>query len=142
MQLSLINPHIRAALESVAFQTEDVISAMNADMEAFYGDGERGKIALLKVDGGASNNNLLMQMQSDFSGICVQSSSNPEATAAGAAFLAGLGVGFFESREEITGLLTVRERFEPQITEDERKAGLDGWRRAVAACRKFSESEE
>ena len=136
------NHVIRAALESVAFQTEDVISAMNADMEAFYGDGERGKIALLKVDGGASNNNLLMQMQSDFSGICVQSSSNPEATAAGAAFLAGLGVGFFESREEITGLLTVRERFEPQITEDERKAGLDGWRRAVAACRKFSESEE
>lgn len=135
------NHVIRASLESVAYQTEDVIDAMNADMAAFYGDTEASKITLLKVDGGASANNLLMQMQSDFSGICVQSSSNPEATAAGAAFLAGLGVGFYSGREELRGLLSVRRSFEPQMCEDERRVALNGWHRAVAACRKFSECE-
>lgn len=133
------NHIIRAALESVALQTQDVIDAMNADMEAMYADKQ---ITILKVDGGASNNDLLMQMQSDFSDITVQSSSNPEATAAGAAFLAGLGVGFFSGREEICGLMSSRRCFVPEMKEDERKKKLDGWHKAVVACRKFSESEE
>jgi glycerol kinase len=85
------NHIIRAALESIAYQTEDVLAAMQADM---------GAIKCLKVDGGASANDLLMQMQSDFSGIAVQRSANTEATAAGAAFLAGLAVGFYRDRAD------------------------------------------
>lgn len=136
------NHIIRAALESIAYQTEDVIAAMNADIALMRGENESAAISLLKVDGGASSNGLLMQMQSDFSSITVESSANPEATAAGAAFLAGLAVGFFADREELRGLVTTRKSFEPQMDEGERVARLDGWHRAVAACRKFSEGEE
>lgn len=136
------NHIIRAALESIAYQTEDVISAMNADIAMMNGEDESGNISLLKVDGGASANDLLMQMQSDFSAITVQSSANPEATAAGAAFLAGLAVGFFADRNELKGLLATRKSFEPCMQESERIARLDGWHRALAACRKFSGSEE
>ena len=133
------NHLIRAALESVAYQTEDVISAMNADMSSLC-NGEA--ISVLKVDGGASANDLLMQMQSDFSGISVKRSANPEATAAGAAYLAGIAVGFFESREELKRLCTDGKRFEPQMSDGERNKRLDGWRRAVSACRAFSEVKE
>lgn len=136
------NHIIRAALESIAYQTEDVIAAMNADASALYGEDRANKISLLKVDGGASANGLLMQMQSDISGITVQSSANPEATAAGAAFLAGLAVGFFSGREELKGLSATRNSFEPTMKESERTSRLDGWHRALAACRKFSEVEE
>lgn len=133
------NHLIRAALESVAYQTEDVISAMNADMSSLC-NGEA--ISVLKVDGGASANDLLMQMQSDFSGISVKRSANPEATAAGAAYLAGIAVGFFESREELKRLCTDGKLFEPQMSDGERNKRLDGWRRAVSACRAFSEVKE
>jgi glycerol kinase len=136
------NHIIRAALESIAYQTEDVISAMNADVALLYGEDESRRISLLKVDGGASANDLLMQMQSDFSSIVVESSANPEATAAGAAFLAGLAVGFFGSREELRGLSATRRSFAPVMPENERRERLNGWHRAIAACRKFSESEE
>ncbi len=136
------NHIIRAALEAIAYQTEDVISAMNADVADLYSNGEESKISLLKVDGGASANDLLMQMQSDFSAITVQISANPEATAAGAAFLAGLAVGFFADREELKGLVATRKNFEPCMEEAERNMRLDGWHRAVSACRKFSESED
>ena len=129
------NHIIRAALESIAYQTEDVISAMNAD------NGERSSISVLKVDGGASANELLMQMQSDFSSVTVQISSNPEATAQGAAFLAGLAVGFFVDRNELKGLVATKKCFTPTMSETERKAHLDGWHRAISACRKFSECE-
>ena len=134
------NHIIRAALESIAYQTEDVIAAMNADIAQMKG--ESGAISMLKVDGGASANDLLMQMQSDFSSITVGISANPEATAAGAAFLAGLAVGFFADREELLRLSATRKRFEPCMSESERASCLDGWHRAVAACRKFSEGEE
>lgn len=135
------NHIIRAALESIAYQTEDVVLAMNADLELLC-DGEEPKgISVLRVDGGASANELLMQMQSDFSAIPVQISSNPEATAQGAAFLAGLAVGFFANREELKGLVSVKKSFEPIMDEAERLSRLDGWRRAVCACRKFSEKE-
>ena len=129
------NHIIRAALESIAYQTEDVISAMNAD------NGERSSISVLKVDGGASANELLMQMQSDFSSVTVQISSNPEATAQGAAFLAGLAVGFFVDRNELKGLVATKKCFTPTMSETERKSHLDGWHRAISACRKFSECE-
>lgn len=132
------NHIIRAALESIAYQTEDVIHAMNEDIKAF---GER-EISTLRVDGGASANDLLMQMQSDFSGIDVIRSSNPEATALGAAFLAGLGVGFWESREAIKSLAGSGKVFTSEMSDSDRKRAYDGWRRAVRACRAFSSSEK
>jgi glycerol kinase len=89
------------------------------------------------VDGGASANDLLMQMQSDFSGIVVQRSANAEATAAGAACLAGLAVGFFASREALQSKLADGVRFSPQMEEEERQKRLDGWHSAVKACRAF-----
>ena len=113
------NHIIRAALESIAYQTEDVIAAMNADIAPMSGENEAGNISILKVDGGASANDLLMQMQSDLSSITVRSSTNPEATAAGAAFLAGLAVGFFTDRNEIKRLSATHKSFEPCMSEGE-----------------------
>ena len=132
------NHIIRAALESIAYQTEDVISAMNSDMAHIGGE----SITSLRVDGGASANDLLMQMQSDISGISVSRASNPEATAAGAAYLAGLAVGFFKDREELARLSGTGKIFTPEIDGDERQRALVGWRRAVRACRIFTETEE
>ncbi len=126
---------IRAALESIAYQTEDVLSAMQADMTAMGGD---ARITSLKVDGGASRNNLLLQFQSDISGIPVTRPATTEATALGAAFLAGLGVGFFENREAITALLSDGgDTFVPVMQASERIRLLGGWERAVKACRAF-----
>ncbi len=132
------NHIIRASLESIAYQTEDVIASMNADLSEFGGK----PVVTLRVDGGASANDLLMQMQSDISGIEVLRSGSAEATAMGAAFLAGLGVGFFESREQLKELVSAGKSFEPQISESQRKAMLGGWHRAVRACRAFAESED
>ena len=87
---------IRATLESLAYQVNDVLAAMKADSGI--------ELAALKVDGGASANNLLMQMQSDLSGIGVQRGLNAEATALGAAYLAGLAVGVFKDPKEAVKL--------------------------------------
>lgn len=128
------NHVIRAALESICYQTEDVLSAMREDMrELKYGN----SISRIKVDGGASANRLLMQLQADFSGVSVVRSSNPEATATGAAYLAGLAVGFFESRDELRALSANADIFEPSIDESQRTRLLEGWHRAVKACREF-----
>ena len=135
------NHIIRAALEAIAYQTEDVISAMNADISTLYGDDSARMISLLRVDGGASANDLLMQMQSDVSGISVQRNANPEATAAGAAYLAGIAVGFFKDRQQIKSLVSAGKRFECAMDREAREKKLSGWHRAVAACRKFSEGE-
>lgn len=132
------NHIIRAALEAIAYQTEDVLFAMNNDMKTASGE---NAITCLKVDGGASANALLMQMQSDLSCIDVQCPANPEATALGAAFLAGLAVGFFRDREELTRLLGEGRRFSPAISPEKRKEKLGGWRRAVKACRVFTEEQ-
>ncbi len=129
------NHIIRAALESIAYQTQDVISAMNADMAEFSDE----PIGSLRVDGGASANNLLMQLQSDISGISVLRSASAEATAMGAAFLAGLAVGFYESREELKAKLGAATEFNCSIDAAERERLLCGWRRAVRATKAFSE---
>ena len=134
------NHIIRAALESIAYQSEDLLAAMNADMQIVTG--EQNGIHHLRVDGGASANALLMQMQSDFSGIEVVRSANPEATAAGAAYLAGLAVGFFKSREELKNKLGAGVAYRPAINEATRAERMQGWHRAIKACRVFSESEE
>ena len=130
---------IRAALESIVYQTEDVLAAMQADMKAnavAHALGAEG-ITSLKVDGGASDNRLLMQFQSDISGIPVTRPATAEATAWGAAALAALAVGFFETPADT---LVTREGgfiYTPDMDETKRAALLDGWHRAVSACRAF-----
>ena len=117
---------IRASLESIAYQTNDVIRAMEAD----FG----GRINTLRVDGGASANNLLMQFQADISATEVFRPDTMEATAAGAAFLAGLAVGFFQSREEIKAKIEKGRTFTPEMDALERDRLIYGWHKAVKAC--------
>lgn len=124
-----INHIIRAALESIAYQTNDIISAMANDME--------NDITSLKVDGGASANKFLMQFQADISNLDIIRPSLTEATAAGAAFLAGLAVGFFESREQIANLNKNSDIFKPKMEIEQREALTTGWQRAINACKAF-----
>ena len=131
------NHIIRAALESIAFQSEDVISAMNADIEQSLG----AKISSLRVDGGASENNFLMQTQSNISGINVIRSSNPEATASGAAYLAGLATGFYKDRNEILDISRGHTQFTPNNTENDRIIQMKKWHRAVKACCAYAKEE-
>lgn len=134
------NHIIRAALEAIAYQTEDVISAMNADVsEGGEALGSRSLIKSLKVDGGAAKNSLLMQMQSDFSDITVVRPSNVEATAAGAAMLAGLATGLWKDRNELLTLQGESKSFCPEMAKSKRDELLSGWHRAVKACRVFTE---
>lgn len=134
---------IRAALESIAYQTEDVINTMNADVNMINtSDTTQNTISVLKVDGGASSNDLLMQTQSDISGISVLRSSNAEATAAGAAYLAGLAVGFWKDKNELLSLTGVGKSFTPQIDSDEKDKRLNSWHRAIAACREYTKTED
>ena len=118
---------IRASLESIAYQTEDLLSAMSADIGQ--------PISSLRVDGGASANDFLMQFQSDISNAIVKRPVMGEATAAGAAYLAGLAVGFFESREQISSLIASGKEFLPSMSISERETFLDGWHKAVKAAR-------
>ncbi len=116
---------IRAALESVAFRSNDVIDAIRAD--------SMSRINSIKVDGGASMNNFLMQFQSDISDLRVIRPGQNEATAAGAAYLAGLSSGFFDKNElfKEQSACTV---FEPSIDQEKRNSLLCGWKNAVRSC--------
>ena len=113
----------RAALEAIALQTADVFAAMARD----------SGIALqeLRVDGGASGNNLLLQMQADYLGVPVVRPRVTETTALGAAYLAGLATGFWADAEEISAQWAVQRRFEPAMGAIERSAKLARWRQAV-----------
>ena len=123
------NHIIRAALESIAYQTGDLIEAMRE---------ETGRaIETMKADGGASANAFLMQFQADISAVEVIRPKMMESTAAGAAFLAGLAVGFYRSREEILSVIEEGARFTPNMEETERIRLLDGWKKAVKACVAF-----
>ncbi len=113
----------RAALEGIAFQTADVVSAMQKDATL--------PLKELRVDGGAANNNLLMQFQADIMGVPVVRPQVTETTALGAAYLAGLGVGFWSSQEEIAAQWKVERRFEPSMATDERASRLEVWNRAI-----------
>ena len=117
---------IRAALESIAYQSDDVIQAMQSD----FG----GAITSLRADGGASANNFLMQFQADISDTTVIRPSQKEATAAGAAFLAGLATGFWTDREELKANEATNATFRPSMDGKERKKLLEGWHEAVRAC--------
>ncbi|MGN0492718.1 MAG: glycerol kinase GlpK [Acutalibacteraceae bacterium] len=124
------NHIIRAALEAIAYQTNDLITAMRADTGL--------KISSLKADGGAAANSFLMQFQADISGLSVVRPLGVEATAAGAAYLAGLGVGFWKSTDELTALDGGETEFVPKMSEDARKKSLDGWKRAVTSATVFA----
>ena len=121
---------IRAALESIACQADDVLQAMKADSGI--------DIPALKADGGASANNFLMQAQSDIINLPVICPGCIESTAAGAAGLAGLATGYWESLDEIAGSLQTGRTFYPVITEEERKKKLEGWKRAVNCAGSFA----
>ena len=128
---------IRAALEAVAYQTEDVLAAMQGDMATME---TPVSITSLKVDGGASRNNLLMQFQSDLSDLEVVRPATTEATAWGAAALAGLAVGLFPDRAAISALLSAEgETFTPRMSAADRDRLRGGWARAVEACRVFGQ---
>lgn len=114
---------IRATLDSLAYFVSDVLDAMKADSDV--------EINALKVDGGASANNYLMQMQSDIINAPVIRPSCVETTAMGACFLAGLAVGFWNDKEEIIKNLEIDRAFEPEIDDAKRKALLRGWHKAV-----------
>ena len=122
----------RAALEAIALQSADVLTAMSLD--AGLG------LKTLRVDGGASKNDLLMQMQADFSGVAVVRPKVLEATALGAAYLAGLAVGFWASCDELAVLWQIDKTFEPKISADERNAKLARWHKAVGQSRSWVES--
>ena len=117
---------IRAALESIAYQSEDVLSAMRRDV---------GELGLVKVDGGASANDLLMQFQSDISNTSLVRPVCTEATALGAALLCGLSVGIYSGREQIRELLGAECTFTPHMSGSEREKKLKGWEKAVSACK-------
>ena len=114
---------IRATLESLAYQVNDVLEAMKADANM--------ELTSLKVDGGASANNLLMQIQSDIINVPVNRPQCVETTAMGAAYLAGLSVGYWKSKEDVIQNWTTDRIFEPEISEAERQSRIRGWREAV-----------
>jgi glycerol kinase len=118
---------VRAALESIAFQTRDLVVAMEADAGQ--------PLRELRVDGGAASNNFLMQFQADLLGRPLVRPSDPETTALGAAYLAGIATGFFSGQEELESFWQAERRWEPHITESERDRLISGWNRAVARAR-------
>ena len=114
---------VRATLDSMAYQTRDVLSAMEADSGI--------KLAELKVDGGAVANNMLMQFQADILGVPVDRPQVIETTALGAAYLAGLATGVWSSREELKQCWKLDNRFEPAMAKDEADQLYKGWSKAV-----------
>ncbi|HEX2530434.1 MAG TPA: FGGY-family carbohydrate kinase, partial [Burkholderiaceae bacterium] len=121
----------RAALDSIAYQSADVLEAMEKDSAI--------RLMELRVDGGAARNDLLMQVQADVLGVPVVRPAVTETTALGAAYLAGLAVGFWTSHEEIAAQWRVERRFEPEMPADERAHRRAVWRRAVERARGWSE---
>lgn len=114
---------VRATLESLAFQANDVIAAMAADSKI--------NLNALKIDGGASANNFLLQFQSDITGVPVQRPACLESTALGAAYLAGLSVKFWKNTREISNNSKLDRIFEPNMTQSERASLVAGWHKAV-----------
>jgi glycerol kinase len=118
---------VRAALESIAFQSRELIDAMEAD------SGET--ISELRVDGGAAVNNFLMQFQADILGKPVVRPVDVETTALGAAYLAGIAEGVWSGPAEVESFWRVERRFEPRMQEGERAARMDAWCDAVRRAR-------
>jgi len=117
----------RAALEAMAYQTRDVVECMERDSGI--------KAKELRVDGGATSNNFLCQFQADILGLPVVRPVVTETTALGAAYLAGLAVGFWKNEREIAAQWQVEKKFEPRMKRSERQRLYDGWKEAVARVR-------
>ena len=118
------NHIIRAALESIAYQTADILTAMERDSGIL--------LTALQVDGGASKNNFLMQFQSDILDTPVRRPKNTESTALGAAMLAGLATGFFESKEELAKTFEMDKEFGPNMKAEDRERFTKKWQKAVS----------
>ena len=125
---------IRATLESIAYQVCDVLNAMEADSGI--------SLSSLKVDGGASANNFLIQTQADLIGAPVKRPSCIETTAMGAAYLAGLSVGYWKNKEDVLKNWAVDRTMEPSITQEERKQRIKGWKKAVKYAFDWAREEE
>lgn len=125
---------IRATLESLAYQTNDVLKAMEADSGI--------KLSALKVDGGASANDFLMQTQADVIGAPVHRPECIETIAMGAAYLAGLSVGYWKNKDAVRENWAVDQIFEPQIQEEERQQKTAGWKKAVRYAFDWAKQEE
>ncbi len=123
------NHIIRACLEAIAYQTNDLITALKADTGLL--------INHIRADGGAAANNFLMQFQADISDVGVIRPAQTEATAAGATYLAGLAVGFWKNKNEILRLPDKQTEFKPAITAKRREAMTEGWKRAVRSTKAF-----
>lgn len=117
----------RATLESIAYQTRDLVEAMEAD--------SGHKLKELRVDGGATANNFLMQFQADILGCPIVRPADIETTALGAAYLTGLATGFFKNVEEVQRFWRSERVFEPKMSSERREELVEGWRGAVARCR-------
>ena len=123
------NHIIRACLEAIAYQTNDLITALKADTGL--------PINHIRADGGAAANNFLMQFQADISDVGVIRPAQTEATAAGAAYLAGLAVSFWKNKNEILRLPDKQTEFKPAINAKHREAMTEGWKRAVRSTKAF-----
>lgn len=124
---------VRATLESIAYQTRDVLQAMQDDSGII--------LHSLKVDGGAVANNFLMQFQSDILGVPVERPKVTETTALGAAFLAGLAVGFWKDKAEISATWNTDRSFQPTLPAPAREVKYKGWTKAVQRARQWEEAE-
>jgi len=122
---------VRATLESICYQTKDVVDAMEADSGI--------KLRALKVDGGATVNNFLMQLQADILGAEVVRPVVEETTALGSAYMAGLATGFWKDFDELRDNWAVDRVFKPQWDEERRREGYAGWKRAVERARGWAE---
>ena len=124
------NDFTKATLQSLAYESRDVIDTMHEDTKI--------DIPKLKVDGGAANNDYLMQFQADILGTEIEREANLETTALGAAFLAGLAINFWNGLDEIKKIQKVGKTFEPQMSDEEREHLYEGWKSAVKAAQSFS----
>ena len=125
---------IRATLESIAYQSKDVIEAMQADSGI--------PLQALRVDGGASANNFLMQFQSDILGVNVERPATLEVTALGAAFLAGLAVGYWSGLDDVRNRLHIERVFEPSADKEKQVQRYKGWKKAVSRALQWIDVED
>ena len=128
------NHIIRATLESICYQVKDVIAAMEADAGC--------RLRSLNVDGGASANNFLMQFQADITGAPVNRPQCVETTAKGAAYLAGLAVGYWKNKEDVIRNQLMERVFQPHMSEEDRKKKMKGWNKAVKYAFGWAKDED
>ena len=124
---------VKATLQSIAYQVRDIIDTMKIDANT--------EIPLLKVDGGAANNDYLLDFQANILGVKIARAENLETTALGAAFLAGLSVGYWKNLDKVKNLNSAGKLFVPTMTKEEREKLYKGWKRAVRATEFFAQDE-